>query len=148
MCVPSCGWLHKPRYIFSHCWFFYLLIFLNFIIIYFFNIWDRVAEHEQGAGQRERERERERQTDRDRDRETWKHRIWKRLQALSCQHRARCRVRTHKLQHHDRSQSRMLNQLSYPGTPDSFKSKMFTGSNSTNVSLYFCLDLQDLMTHS
>ena len=58
---------------------------------------------------RERERERERQTDR--------HRIWRRLQALSCQHRAQCGVWTHELWDHDLSWSRMLNRLRHSGAP-------------------------------
>ena len=62
-----------------------------------------------------RERSREREQERGRGRERGRHRIQSRLQVLSCQHRARCGVRTHKLQDHDLSQSRMLNQLSHAG---------------------------------
>ena len=74
-----------------------LLIFLMFI--YF---WEREREAvcEQG-GSRERGR----------------HRIWSRFQALSCQHRAWCGARTHKLWDHDLRQSQMLNRLSHPGAP-------------------------------
>ena len=40
-----------------------------------------------------------------------------RLQALSCQHRARHGARTHEPRHHDLSGSRTLNRLSRPGAP-------------------------------
>ena len=69
------------------------------MFIYF---WERQREHEQGRG---------------RVRERGRHRIWSRLLALSCQHRARCGAWTHELWDHDLSQSQMLNQLSHPGTP-------------------------------
>ena len=49
--------------------------------------------------------------------ERGRHRIWSRLQALSCQHRAWCRAWTHKPRDHDLSRSWSLNQLSYPGAP-------------------------------
>ena len=65
-----------------------------------FNFKERETEHEQGRG-REREG----------------HRIQSRLQALSCQHRARRRAQTHRLQDHDLSRSRTLNQQSHPGAP-------------------------------
>ena len=58
------------------------------------------TEHEQGRG-RERRR----------------HRIRSRLQALSCQHRAWHRARTHRPQDHDLSWSQTLKRLSHPGTP-------------------------------
>ena len=58
--------------------------------------------------------ERERQTDRQTN-QRGRHRIWSRLQALSCQHRAQCRARTHEPWHHDLSQSRTLNLLSHLG---------------------------------
>ena len=51
--------------------------------------------------------------------ERGKHRIWSRLQALSCQHRAWCGAQAHKLWDHDLSWSRPLNQLSHPGAPRS-----------------------------
>ena len=44
-------------------------------------------------------------------------RIWSRLQALSCQHRARRGAQTHRLWDHDLSRSRTLNWLSHPGAP-------------------------------
>ena len=40
-----------------------------------------------------------------------------RLQALSCQHRARRGARTHEPRDRDLSRSRPLNRLSHPGTP-------------------------------
>ena len=46
-----------------------------------------------------------------------RHRIWSRLQALSCQHRAPCGAWTHELRDHDLSRSRTLNRLSHPGAP-------------------------------
>ena len=42
-------------------------------------------------------------------------RIWSRLQALSCQHRAWCRAQTYGLRDHDLSWSRTLNRLSHAG---------------------------------
>ena len=51
------------------------------------------------------------------EREGERHRIQSRLQALSCQHRARCGARTHRLWDHDLSQSRTPNRLSHPGAP-------------------------------
>ena len=49
--------------------------------------------------------------------ERGRHRIQSRLQALSCQHRARRGARTHELWDHDLSRSWTLNRLSYPDTP-------------------------------
>ena len=40
-----------------------------------------------------------------------------RLQALSCQYKARCGAQTHKPRDHDLSRSEMLNRLSHPGAP-------------------------------
>ena len=45
------------------------------------------------------------------------HRIWNRLQAPSCQRRARRGARTHGPWDHDLSRSRPLNWLSHPGAP-------------------------------
>ena len=75
-------------------------IFNVCLFIYLFILRQRETEHEQG-----------------RDRERGKHRIKSRLQALSCQHRAWCRARTHKLWDCDLSQSWTLNQLSHPRAP-------------------------------
>ena len=49
--------------------------------------------------------------------ERGRHRIWSRLQALSCQHRARRKAWTHQLWDHDLSWSWMLNRLSHPSAP-------------------------------
>ena len=49
--------------------------------------------------------------------ERGRHRIWNRLQALSCQHRDRRRAQTHGRRDHDLSRSRLLNRLSHPGAP-------------------------------
>ena len=70
--------------------------------------------------------EKERECEWGRGRERGRHRIWSRLQALSCQHRAWCRARTHKLRDHDLSWSRMLKRLSHPGAPrwSNFEIKM------------------------
>ena len=54
-----------------------------------------------------------------------KHRIWSRLQALSCQHRAWCGAQTHELWDHDLSQSRMPDWLSHPGAPPTDMFKVF-----------------------
>ena len=53
----------------------------------------------------------------EREREGGRHRIRSRLQAPSCQHRARRGARIHGPQDYDLSQSRMLNRLSHPGVP-------------------------------
>ena len=50
-------------------------------------------------------------------RERGRHRIWNRLQALSCQHRAWRGARTHGPRDRDLSWSRTLNRLSHPGAP-------------------------------
>ena len=63
------------------------------------------------------EREGETESEWRRHRERGRHRIQSRPQAPNCQHRARCRARTHKPWDHDLSQSWLLNQLSHPGTP-------------------------------
>ena len=73
--------------------------FFFLIYIYFWER-DRQTKHEQGK-----------------DRDRGRHRIQSRLQALSCQHRAWCGAWTHEPWHHDLSRSRMLNRLSYLGTP-------------------------------
>ena len=52
-----------------------------------------------------------------RARERGRHSIRNRLQALSCQHRARRGARTHRPRDHDLSRSRSLNRLSHPGAP-------------------------------
>ena len=49
--------------------------------------------------------------------ERGRHRIQSRLQGPSCQYRAWCGARTHRVWDHDLSQSQMPNQLSHPGAP-------------------------------
>ena len=75
---------------------------LALFFLMFTYIWDR----ERQCVSRGRNRER----DRDKDR------IWSKLQALSCQHRARCGARTHEPWDHDLSWSQTLHRLSHPGT--------------------------------
>ena len=62
-------------------------------------------------------REKETEHEWERSRERGRHRIWRRLQALSCQHRAWCRAWTHKLWDHDLSRSQTHHRLSHPGAP-------------------------------
>ena len=83
--------------------------FHNFFNIYLF-LRQRETEHEWGRG-----------------RERGRHRIRNRLQALSCQHRARHGPRTHGPRDHDLSRSRTLIRLSHPGAPQLFFLK--TGSH-------------------
>ena len=52
-----------------------------------------------------------------RGRERGRYRIQSSLQALSCQHRAQCRVGTHEPGDHDLNWSQTLNRLSCPGAP-------------------------------
>ena len=61
--------------------------------------------------------ERERARAGEGQRERGSHRIGSRLQALSCQHRARLGARTHELWDHDLSWSWTLTWLSHPGAP-------------------------------
>ena len=72
---------------------------------FFFNVYlflrQRETEHERGRSER-----------------GW-HRIWNRLQALSCQHKAQRGARTHGPWDRDLSRSRPLNRLSHPGAPAS-----------------------------
>ena len=60
-------------------------------------------------------RDRERQREREKSRERGSHRFQSSLQALSCQHRVRCRPWTHELRDHDLNQSQTFNWLSHPG---------------------------------
>ena len=53
-----------------------------------------------------------------REREGGRHRIWSRLQALSCQRRAQRGVQTHELWDHDLSRSQTPNRLNHPATLD------------------------------
>ena len=89
--------------------------------IFFFNVYlflrQRETEHERG-----------------RARERGRHRIWSRLQALSCQHRARCGAQTHGPRDHDLSWSRTLNRLSHPGaTRGAFQSASLVKGRKGNM---------------
>ena len=77
------------------------LIFLkkNFFLTFIY-FWDKERQSMDGGGS-----------------ERGRHRIWNRLQALSCQHRARRGAWTHRPRDHDLSWSRTLDQLSHAGTP-------------------------------
>ena len=79
------------------CYLFIKKIFLTFYLF----LRQGETQHEQG-----------------RVRERGRHRIWNRLQALSCQHRARCGARTHGPRDHDLSRSQTPNWLSHPGAPE------------------------------
>ena len=79
----------SPKYI--------LFVYYYFLMIFF---WETERQSMSGGG-----------ADRGR------HRIWSRLQALSCQPRAQHGAWTHKPWDHDLSRSRTLNRLSHPGTP-------------------------------
>ena len=76
-----------------------LFFFFNFFNVYLF-FWDRERQSMSGGGS-----------------ERGRHRIWNRLQALSCQHRARLGAWTHGPRDRDLSRSRPLNRLSHPGAP-------------------------------
>ena len=65
--------------------------------------------------EREKEWERDRVQAGEGQRENGRHRIWNRLQALSCQHRAQGGAWIHEPRDHDLSWSQMLNWLSHPG---------------------------------
>ena len=65
-------------------------------------------------------RQRDRKCEWGRGRGRGRHRIWNRVQALSCQHRARRGAQTHGPRDHDPSRSRTLNRLSNPGAPNDF----------------------------
>ena len=88
----------------------FLIFFLIFIYLFkkiFFNIYSFLR---QGETEHERGRVRER----------GRHRIGNRLQAPSCQHRARGGARTHGPRDRDLSRSWTLNRLSHPGAPQTF----------------------------
>ena len=88
--------------------FLFLISFWLFFIILFFKIFINIysflrvkeTEGEQGRG-----------------RERGRHRTGSRLDALSCQHRARRRAWTHRPRDHDLSWRRTLNWLSHPNAP-------------------------------
>ena len=95
------------------------LSFIIFLIFLTFYLFLRETECEWGRG-----------------RERRSHRIWSRLQAPSCQHRARCGARTHEPWDRDLSWSRTLNRRSHPGAPIFYnftiKSISAKGSMMTN----------------
>ena len=84
-------------------------------------------------------RERERQRGQRRGRERGRHRIPSRLQALICQHRARCGARTHEPRDHDLSRSRTLNRLSHPGAPPPLFVPLLSQSHVESVIEGSCL---------
>ena len=100
-----------------------------------------------------RSRERESEHESGRDGERRRHRIWSRLQALSCQHRARRGAQTHEPQDHDLSWSQTLNWLSHPGCPvlypflmcTSFLSKMFYTVLCTAVKTFLDFETCNLL---
>ena len=97
--------------------FFFIFNFLNVYLFIFER--ERESEYEQGRG-----------------RERGKHRIRSRLQAPSCQHRAWCRARTHKLRDHDLRWSRMCNRLRPPRRPPRVRlwiARLYQGSSSKVV---------------
>ena len=83
----------------SASWLYHAGTHYKFFLMFLF-IFETEREHKQGRG-----------------RERGRHRIRSRLQALSCQHRARRGARTHRPWDHDLSRSRTLNRLSHPGAP-------------------------------
>ena len=105
--LALCAVFASPNYTLAgHLLGLYLCLSLFFLMLIYFWKKEREREREWEKTERELGRGRERQ----------RHRIWSRLQALSCQHRA-WHGRTHELQDHDLSWSRSLNLLSHPGTP-------------------------------
>ena len=107
--------------------FFYYWEWVLCQFVYFFNVYlflrHRETEHEQGRG-----------------RERGRHRIRSRLQALSCQHRARRGARTHRPWDHDLSRSWTLNRLSHPGAPSSISTYRLSWSivlSTSFISLLF-----------
>ena len=90
---------HSSFFLDPHVTFSSFLLFSSLpLLLMFIYFWETERDRAWAGEGRERER----------------HRIQSRLQALSCQHRAWCRARTHEPWDHDLSWSRMLNQLSHP----------------------------------
>ena len=81
-------------------------------------------------------REREREHEWGRGRERGRHRTWRRLWALSCQHRAQCRARTHQWWDHNLSRSWKLS-VPTAGGPSSFS--FITQLQLVTKSCYLCL---------
>ena len=81
--------------------------------------------------------------------ERGRHRIRNRLQALSCQHRARCGARTHGPRDHDLSRSQMPNRLSHPGAPTIFSLNEYNISSHPFFKCLFILrDSKRTHTHT
>ena len=80
--------------------------------------------------------ERETECEQGRMRERGRHRIWSRLHALSCQHRARRGARTHELWDHDLSWSRTLNQMSHSGAPSLSSTVIWNNSSQAFYTFY------------
>ena len=100
-----------------------------------------------------RERERETEHEWGRGRERGRHRIWSRIQALSCQHRALCRAGTLEPLDHHLSQSPMPNWLSHSGAPYAcwFLDLLFTRYQEKgvkNLQLWFLICLFSLSVQS
>ena len=90
--------------------------------------------------------DRERQSMNEEGSERGRHRIWSRLRALSCQHRAQHGARTHEVWDIDLSQSRMLNWQSHPGAPNIIISLKF-GGNQILCSLKTSRFLMNCFSH-
>ena len=73
-----------------------------------------------------RDRERQSMSEGRAERERVGHRIRSRLQALSCQHRARRGAQPHQRQDHNLSRSQTFNQLSHPGAPGYILHMLYT----------------------
>ena len=80
-------------------------------------------------------RDSKRQSEWGRGRESGRHRIWSRLQALSCQHRVWRGARTHGPWDHDLSRSQTPNRLSHPGAPISGIFKKYYMKSITDESI-------------
>ena len=100
--MSICWWMDKENMVYTHNGVLFNLKRSTFWIFLYLFIFERQSETKWDWG---------------RGRERGRHRIGNRLQALSCQHRARRGARTHRLWDHDLSQSQTLNRLSHPGAP-------------------------------
>ena len=80
-------------YLLPYTWL-YFILFIEKKFLTFIYFWETERQSVRGGGA---------------ERERGRHRIWSRLQALSCQQRAQCRARTHRPRDHHLSQSRTLN---------------------------------------
>ena len=117
-------WENVDRFFFNLFWSYFLFLFLftYFFNIYFLRVRERQSTSRAGA-------------------ERGRHRIGSRLQALSCQHRARHGARIHKVWDPDPSQSWSLNRLSHPGAPLlELLFKIFWGTWVTQLVKHLTLD--------